>query len=255
MKRFVGVVVLAGLLAVLGGAARGDDKDKEKDVKALIDKGIKSLGGEAKLGKAKAFTWKAKGTISLLGNDNDYTSKVTIQGLDHMRAEFEGEFSDNKVKGVSIVAGKKGWGKFNDMSTELDKDALANEKRTTYLRLVPMTLLALKSKEFKVKPAGEKKVAGKAAVGLKVTAPDGKDFTLYLDKASGLPVQLLARVRGFTGGMFDQETNFAGYKEFGGIKKATKLESKRNGEKFTKEEITEFKVLDKVPADTFAEPK
>jgi DNA invertase Pin-like site-specific DNA recombinase len=52
-----------------------------------------------------------------------------------------------------------------------------------------------------------------------------------------------------------QETTFANYKEFGGIKKATKIENKRDGEKFLEQEITEFKVLDKVDPKTFDEPK
>jgi hypothetical protein len=250
MKWLPGVLVAAILLPVLGGPARGDDKDTT----AIVDKAIKALGGEAKL-KGKAVTWKAKGTITFMGNDNEFTTKVTAQGLDRYHGEFEGEFGDNKVKGVTVLDGKKGWRKFNDMGGEMDKDALANEKRTNYLRIVPVTVVPLKGKGFKVKDAGEKKVAGQAAVGLDVTGPDGKTFKLYFDKKTGLPVQLVAKVRGFMGEEFTQETTFRAYKEFGGVKKATKVESKRDGEKFLTETITEFKVLDKVPAGTFAEPK
>ena len=57
------------------------------------------------------------------------------------------------------------------------------------------------------------------------------------------------------GGEFTQETTFSNYKEFDGIKKATKSESKRNGEKFLTTEVTEFKVLKKVDPKTFDEPK
>ena len=51
------------------------------------------------------------------------------------------------------------------------------------------------------------------------------------------------------------ETTFGDYKDFGGIKKATKIEVKRDGEPFQKMEVTEFKVLDKVDPETFTEPK
>ena len=37
---------------------------------------------------------------------------------------------------------------------------------------------------------------GKPAAALKVTGPDGKDFTLYFDKESGLPVRMVAKVIG-----------------------------------------------------------
>ena len=59
---------------------------------------------------------------------------------------------------------------------------------------------------------------------------------------------------GFQGEDFTQESTFADYKDFGGIKKATKLESKRDGERFLEAEITEFKVLEKAEPETFAEP-
>ena len=78
---------------------------------------------------------------------------------------------------------------------------------------------------------------------------------MYFDKESGLPVQVVAKVTGFMGEEFTQETTYSDYKEFSGIKKATRATSKRDGEKFIETEITEFKVLDKVDPKTFEEPK
>ena len=137
----------------------------------------------------------------------------------------------------------------------MDDDGIANEKRMIYLTVIPGTLVPLKVKDFKIEPAAEEKVGDKPAVGIKVTAPDGKDFKLYFDKESGLPVKLVAKVIGFQGDEFTMETTYASYKDFDGIKKATKVESKRDGEKFIAQEISEFKVLDKAPDETFAEPK
>ena len=51
------------------------------------------------------------------------------------------------------------------------------------------------------------------------------------------------------------QATFADYKEFGGIKKATRIEVKRDGEFSQVTEVTEFKVLDKVAPETFSEPK
>jgi hypothetical protein len=48
---------------------------------------------------------------------------------------------------------------------------------------------------------------------------------------------------------------FSDYKEMGGIKKATKIEAKRNGEQFFDQRVTEFEVLDKVDPKMFAAPK
>ncbi|MHB1425477.1 MAG: hypothetical protein ACYC3I_20100 [Gemmataceae bacterium] len=252
MKWFLGAVLAALGVVALGVPAGAAD---DKDVSAVLDKAIKALGGEEKLSKVKAATWKAKGKITFNGSDNEFTSTATVQGLDRFRSTFEGDFDGNKVTGVTILAKNKGWRQFNDNKTDMDADAVANEKRSVYLQVVPMILLPLKDKGFKVGAAGEKKVGDKPAVGLKVTAPDGKDFTLFFDKDSGLPVLLVAKVVGFMGDEYTQETSFADYKEFDGIKKAAKVVSKRDGEKFLESRIIEFKALDKIDPKTFEEPQ
>jgi hypothetical protein len=252
MARFIGGVFVALLVCGLGSPARAADA---KDANAVLDKAIQALGGQEKLSNVKAASWKTKGKLTFGGNDNDVTSKVTVQGLDHVRSEFTGEFGGMEIKGVTVIAGDKGWRKFNDNNMELDKDGVANEKRTVYLQVIPMTIVPLRQKGFKTELAGEEKVGGKSAVGVKVTPPDGKEFTLYFDKESGLPVKLVAKVVGFQGDEYTQETTLSDYKEMGGIKKATKTESKRDGEKFLEAQITEFKVLDKVDPKEFTEPQ
>jgi Peptidase C39 family len=52
-----------------------------------------------------------------------------------------------------------------------------------------------------------------------------------------------------------QDTSYSNYKEFDGLKKATKVESKRDGEKFVDIVVSDFKVLDKVDPETFSQPK
>lgn len=251
MKRFLGAALLAAVAVALTNSARAD----EQEAKAVLERAIKAVGGEEALGKAGVITWKAKGTITFGGNDNEYTGQTTVQGLVRSRAEFEGEFNGNSIEGVTVIDGDKGWRKFGDDTMELDDDELAREKRSLYLQVVPVLIVPMKGDGFKVESAAEEKVGGKPASVLKVTAPDGKAFTISFDKESGLPVKTVATVAGFQGEDFTQETTFADYKDFGGIKKATKLESKRDGERFVEAEITEFKVLEKADAATFAEPK
>src|SRR5262249_13943014 len=152
------------------------------------------------------------------GNDSNFNSQVTVEGLDHIRSEFEGEFGGMAVKGALVLNGDKGWRKFGDMTMELDKDTVASEKRNLYLQVIPITLVQLKGNTFKTEAAGEDKVGGKPAATVKATGPDGKDFTISFDRETGLPVKVVAKVRGFMGEDFTQETTFADYKDFGGIK-------------------------------------
>lgn len=247
MTRILGAVVVAGFVYSFAGVARADDAD----AKATLEKGIAALGGEEKLGKIDSFSYKTKGTVTFGGNENEMNGEFTAKGLDHYRRES----SNDNFHMVLVLAGDKGWRRFNDETHELEGDGVANEKRALYLQVVPITLVALKGTGFKYTAAGEEKVGDKPAVGLKITAPDGKDFTLYLDKESGLPVKMVATVVGFQGQDYTQETTFADYKDFGGIKKASKIVVKRDGEPFMNYEVTEFKILDKVEPDKFAEPK
>src|ERR1051326_7999557 len=125
MKRFSLETLIVVFFIALGAPARGD----EAAVTAVLDKAIKALGGEAKLAKTGAYSRKGKGSITIQGNTSDLTSESTIEGLDRYRNEFEGEFNGNKVRGVVVLNGDKGWRTFNGNKSELNADAAANEKR------------------------------------------------------------------------------------------------------------------------------
>jgi hypothetical protein len=250
MKHFVGAMLAMALVAGPGGAARGEDNDAN----AILDKAIKALGGEAKLRKAEAIAWKAKGKSIRDGTEYPFTNESIAQGLNRFRLEFEDEIDGNRIKGVTVVNGDKGWRKYGEDAQRLEGNPLGNHKRNMYLLIVPVTLVPLKGKGFQIEHAGEQKVGDKPAIGLKVTGPDAKNFNLFFDKKSGLPVKLEVRL-GSQGREFTQETTFGDYKDFDGIKKATKIERRRDGQKVLEQEITEFKVLDNVPPETFAEPQ
>lgn len=238
MKRF-----LFGLVAfvLLGSPAKADDPT------ALVEKAVKAMGGQEKLAGHHAAHVKAKGTFHMDGEAHPITTEVTAQGLDHHRVEWEGEFDGKMVKGFTLVSGIKGWRKIDDETMELDDDALKGEKQDIYLQLVAANPTLLHHKGFKITKSEKDAVT---AMG-----PDGKEFTLHFDKATGLPSKVVATVRGFTGEAAKQETTYSDYKDFGGIKKATKIVTKRDGEPYLAQELTEYKALDKVDPKTFEEPK
>jgi hypothetical protein len=179
-----------------------------------------------------------------------------VCGLNQFRQEFEGEFEGNKVSGITVLDKDKGWRKFNDEVHEMDMNAVANERRNVFLQIAALDPLVLKADFLKVEPVADEKINDKPAAGLKFTDAEGKDFAMYFDKESGLVVRQVAKVVGWDGKEFDQEVNYSDYKDFDGIKEATKIEIKRDGEKFITHEISDFKPLeDKVDEEKFAEPK
>ena len=251
MKRFLGILVAAAWLSVSGPMARGD----ETDATPILDKAIAALGGEAKLAKASSVTWKGTGTITFGDNESSVKTKSSLAGIARQRREFEGDFNGNPFKVLTILDGDKGWRKFGDEVQDLDGEMLAGVKQEAYLQFVPLLILPLKTKDFKLKVGTDAKVGDKPAVVLEVTGPDGKPFTLYFDKDTGLLVKMVATIRGFQGNDTKQETTFADYKDFDGLKFATKIETTRDGNPFIKMEYSDYKVAEKPEADTFAEPK
>jgi hypothetical protein len=251
MKRFSRTALLCVFAAGLGYPSRAD----EKEAKAVIDKAITAMGGEEKLSKVKAFTEKGKGTITLDGSDIAFTFEMTAQGVERYRSAFQAEVDGNKFDGATVLDGDKGWRKLGEDTKKLEGDDLADEKRNAYIDVVPILMLPLKGKGFKVDSAADEKVGDKPAAVVVATGPDKKQFTIYFDKESGLPIRLTGRVVDSEGKEFTQDTTFEDYKEFGGIKVATKSRSKRDGEKYVDVEGIEFEVLDEAPPGTFAEPK
>ena len=84
---------------------------------------------------------------------------------------------------------------------ELEGDELANEKlKDLPPGASPQTLVPLSGQRItrSRRPAKTRSAASPPS-GLKATRPDGKEFTIYFDKTSGLPVKLVAKMVGFDG--------------------------------------------------------
>jgi hypothetical protein len=262
----------------------------DTEATAILDRAMKALGGEDRLSKIKAATWKGKGKITfgdkgktVFGDkvECEVTSQTTAQGLDHFRSEIDintrnlfaedAEFKRSgvkkedfdeelkqagledlgKLKILAALNGDKAW--FTAMDYPGKPDA-AHMKRTMYLEVIPVLLAPLKGPGFKMDVAGEETVGGRGAIILKVTCPDGKDIKISFDNESGLPVKAVGKVFTLQDEEVFQENTYGNYKDFGGIKIATRVEIK-NGWLNRKQEIIEFKVLDKVDPSTFIAPK
>ena len=171
MKTVMGTVVLVAVFCTSGLARQATETNP------VLEKAIMALGGAEKLAKIKSITWKAKGTITFQGMESPMTTTVTVQGLDHAKQEFEAEFGGNKIQGVSVLAGDKGWRSF--AGNKMPLESVDDEKRNLSLTVLPITLLPLKGKEFKLEVLPEEKIGEKPATVLKVTPSKGKDFKIY----------------------------------------------------------------------------
>src|ERR1700687_4627321 len=113
LRRFLmrhAIVLSLSICLFVTSAARADD---QVDGKALVDKAIKAMGGEAKLAKYKAMNTKGKGTIFTPG-EVVFTEESWWQPPGQYRFDMELDLAGTKVRQVFVFDGEKGWIKLGD---------------------------------------------------------------------------------------------------------------------------------------------
>jgi hypothetical protein len=251
MRKVLCAVCVAGVLLPAARPVWADDK---ADAEAILEKGIKALGGADRLAKYKAATWKAKGTLHFGNQDIEYTGDWAMQAPRQYKQVSTGEVNDTKFKRVRVLDGDKGWVKVDDNEAqEMSPQALAETQREMYAQWMT-TLLPLRDKAFTVAPLGAAKVGDTPAVGLKVTTQDGREFRLLFDKDSGLLHAVESQVKNAQGDDVNQEIVFSNYKDVDGLKRPMKLTVKRDGKTLIEQETTEYKPLEKLDDKEFAKP-
>jgi hypothetical protein len=250
MHRWISTLLLVGTLAFVCHAARADDAAAV----AVVDLAIQAMGGEAPLVKAAQCEYQGKGKIVLNNFEGEATVAVTLAGLERRRAEFDAEFSGNRFQGVTVLNGDKGWRKIADARDAMSAETIANEKRLVFMQLSMLTIVPLKKPGVQVSLAGDEQLNGKGATIVKVTGPDKKDFKIWFDRETHLPVKVAGQITDLQGGGVLQETFLSDYREAHGIKYASQVEIKRNGQLFTSYQLTSFQVLDRADPKRFEEP-
>src|SRR5207244_8859499 len=91
-------------LGAVGSLQAGDDKE----MRALIAKGIKALGGEDKLAKYKAVTLKGSGTFYGQGEGLPYTGEWSIQYPAQQHVRIEVKVGDARFTRTLVLNGTKG---------------------------------------------------------------------------------------------------------------------------------------------------
>src|SRR5437899_309210 len=117
----------AMLVLMVSTDLRADDPNGPR---AVVDKAIQATGGEAKLSKLKAATWKGKGTIAIMGTELEFTGDWAQQAPDQARASVTVDAGGMIFKMVRVVNGDQGWMKQNDNDAQpMPDEFLAEEKR------------------------------------------------------------------------------------------------------------------------------
>jgi hypothetical protein len=241
------LAILIGGFVVLAwtGSARSG---QEGDARAIVAKAIQAMGGEAKLAKNQAATWKEKGVYYGMGNGLPYTAKCGVQWPGQLFMEVEGVFT-------IVLNGDKGWTKSQGQTKEMSKEELAVQQQNQKVGWME-TLLPLKDKAFTLTALGEVKGDKQAAVAVKVTRKDYPEVMMFFDKTTNLLIKSEYRTKApeLQFKEVTMEISYSNFKDFDGVKMPTRLVIKRDGQMYVEADIEGLNPVGKLDEKVFARP-
>jgi negative regulator of sigma E activity len=249
MRRLILPGIGLALLLVLGPAVA-----QEPDPKALIEKAIKAHGGEEVLLKLQTARTKGSGSVEVMGLNIKFTSE-TVQTPTKHKTRMVMDALGQKIDTVEVFDGNKAWLVLMNKIIDLEGEQLKAMKDSAHASTVETLVPLLKDKQFSLEALQEEKINDKPAVGVRVKAKDQRDVDLWFDKESNLVVKV-SRISYDSDAMKDAkyEAIVTEYKDFGGIKHASKVQVNKEGKKFMDLEITDVKPVDKIDNKEFARP-
>ena len=222
----------------------------------IIDKSIKAMWGQDKLGKLRSFQVTQKGTMDEMGNIITGTSETYIKLADELKdiqCKRGMELNVNGIKQtqVQIMNKDKITVSMNGVAVPLS-DAMRQEIKQQMHAEFVSSLLPLKDKRYTLSALPEAVVHDHPAVGVKVSTEGYRDVSLYFDKETGLPVKRAYRA---TDPRSNQEclmeTYCSDYKEFEGVKMPARERVERDGKRFLETELVAVKRVDRFDDKVF----
>jgi hypothetical protein len=228
--------------------------DERIDPQAVVKKAIQAMGGEATVARSQSVFMKGTCTFYGMGQPIECTGEWFKQLPARLKASYHMNLNGKDVTRVEAVTKDQGWLAIAGRVRDLPNDQLVEIREGMQAGHLT-ALLPLREPECHLSSVGEAEVAGRPAVGLKVSRGGHRDVLLYFDKQYGYLVKRQERVKGMTGGEVDEETLYSDYRDFDGVRSYKKMTTKREGKPFLECEFSEFKPVANIPDSTFAKPK
>ena len=245
-RQFVGLVCV---LTIVNSAAAQDE------AKAVIERAIAAHGGADKLDKFLAGRVQSKGAITAQGGQVPFVSVVVYQLPDKVKNTTEFTLQGGSRPITQIMNGDKIAVVINGITQQVLPAQADEMKQAAHARNLRRLTPLLKGDKFNLAMAGDKQIAGKSAVGVKVTAEGAREVRLYFDKSNDL---LLAQERhsfDAAGKPTEQQEIYSDYREAEGIKYPAHTAVMQNGERYIVSEVVSIKLLPKVESREFTIPQ
>jgi hypothetical protein len=237
-------IVAAGLAVLVLRPVRADDR---ATALGILDRAIRAHGGTDALGRARLSIRTGNG-VATTGAELPFRSELIVNLPNQVRLTIEA----NRLQLITIINGDQGWQSAGGAFTDLTRQRIRELQEEAYVWWLA-TLTPLLKDGFELTPLPETKVAGKPALGVKVSARGRPDTSLYFDKDTGLLVKI-ARVALDAGQKVDTEYLFTAFKDFDGVKLPAKEIMNKNGRKITEVTYSSYKFLSRPDEAAFSRP-
>ena len=223
--------------------------------RAVVEKGIKAVGGPAALAKAKKMRSVSEGKAVFVPDapETDVKVEELYSRPDKYKMAMSMQLQGMNFSMVQVVNGDTAWMTINGMEFPLPPESEKELKSQSYTDQVT-SLTFLGNLEVELSLADEVQVDGKPAVGVLVKSPNQREVTLYFDKESGLLVKAAFKANVPNVGEVSQEVLFSDYQEQDGLKLPRKVAIVQNGRKIIDTKVTKLEFLSEVDDKEFARP-
>lgn len=221
-----------------------------QEAKEIIARAVKAHGGEETLSKYPAGKAKGKGIFH--GRGLTFTQESAYMMPDKMKEVVELEAMGQKVRQTAILIGSEGVLDVNGMERKLEGLLLESLKAAAHAARLSRLLPLLKDSSYQLTALGESKLDDKVLVGVRVSAKDQRDVSLFFNKETGLLAKIERRgIDPTTKKEYEEERRITDYQVIDGLPTPKKTVILRDGQKFMELEVLEVKYHEKLADSEF----
>ncbi|MBI4480975.1 MAG: hypothetical protein HY651_13225 [Acidobacteria bacterium] len=248
-------ILAAAVVATALACVSPPRADDQAEARAIVDKAIKAMGGEEKLGRFNAYTEKLKGHTYNPDNpavSGPWTAVVAVQFPGQWRMEATGDQAGFTL----VLNGEKAWWKTGQETGELNAQELQLVKQEHYGGLCRPNLISLKDKAFSFTLLGESTIGNRPAMGIKVSRQGYADVNMFFDKEHGLLIKSEYRDITWEPGFPERLQEFfcSDWKDVEGVKIPMKHSTHHDGRLIAESEVLEVKPAVKFDDRVFSKP-
>jgi len=188
------VLILASLISA-----------KAQTADEIIQKHITAIGG--------LENWQKLNSVKMTGNINAGGMEIPVTITNMQNKAQKVEFTINGMTGYQIITNTDGWA-FNPMAGQQSPQAMTTEDVKQAQSDLDMQgpLIDYKTKGNKVTYLGKDDVEGTECHKLKVTYPNGKEETLYIDATTFYHIRSVEKIKA-NGKEEEHTSNYGNYQK------------------------------------------